>query len=210
MKAYSNQAEEARPKGHDSLDSANKAVGLEKSDASRQGEVTRLFGGECVRKDSLVVEAYGTADELNSCIGLALSKVEEADVREALSAVQAGLFKVGSDLAAPLESSVGKAIGRVGPDDVSFLERLIAQYHSSLPALSNFIIPGGCEAGARLHMARAICRRLERDLVNLRKERGFNADVMLYVNRLSDLLFCLARSVNHRAGSPEVVWAGRV
>ena len=170
---------------------------------------TTLFGGEQVRKDSARVSTYGEVDELNAVVGLAGAELEDADLREWLSAIQASLFDLGGELAVPdveaLEAK-GKGIPRVEDAEVDELERWIDQLDSELTPLRNFVLPGGTRAAAALHLARTVCRRAERRLVTL----GESSPAALpYLNRLSDLLFVMARLANARAGRPEQTWRPR-
>jgi cob(I)alamin adenosyltransferase len=156
---------------------------------------TSLIGGRRVRKNAPRVEACGTVDELNAAIGWARSKGQPPDVDAVLAGVQRDLFDLGADLATP---SGG---GRIGPRHVARLEAAIDGFDARLPPLRNFILPGGARPAAALHLARTICRRAERRIVRLGDERA-----IAYVNRLSDLLFVLARCANHAAGLPDVPW----
>ena len=166
---------------------------------------TGLFDGTRVAKSDPRVEAYGDVDELNAWIGLARSRSNNADLVAMLDRIQRDLFAMGSMLADPahkISTRVGKA--SVGPADVERLEGWIDTLDATLPQLRRFILGGGAEAGAALHLARAVCRRAERRIVAI----GPDVDpiVLTYVNRLSDLLFIMARAANARAGSPEPEW----
>lgn len=170
---------------------------------------TGLFGGGRVPKDNSRVEAYGTVDELNAVLGVALTEVDEEDVRGLLIEVQRQLFDVGADLATPLEHDVSgtkRPVPRVKPEQTTALEQAIDRFETALPPLTQFILPGGSAAGARLHVARCLCRRAERRVVSLSREQSINPEVLPYLNRLSDLLFILARVVNHRRHVPEMTW----
>jgi cob(I)alamin adenosyltransferase len=172
---------------------------------------TSLFGGERVRKDHLRVEAYGGVDETNAAIGLALVDLGDADVRECLSEVQRRLFDVGGELATPdVEDRErrGKGIPRVGDADVLALEQAIDRFESELAPLKNFVLPGGARAAAALHLARTTCRRAERRVVGLSEHAPVAPVLVRYLNRLSDLLFVLARVANRRAGVAEPTWSG--
>jgi cob(I)alamin adenosyltransferase len=163
------------------------------------GGETSLVGGARVSKASLRVEAYGDVDELNSLIGLARAIGEPGEVDETLAVIQNDLFTVGGDLASPS----GVEVPRVTGDFVNSLEALSDRYLKELEPLKEFILPGGCEAGARLHLARTVARRAERRVVALSEAEDINPETIIYLNRLSDLLFILARAVNRRAGVPE-------
>ena len=167
---------------------------------------TRLIGGQIVDKDNLRIEVYGTLDELNSQIGLVLCKTKLPFVMEILTRIQNDLFRVSSLLAAPDEDSRSKLGFSVSSDDVAFLENSIDFMDGELPALQNFILPGGTEAAALLHVARTVCRRAERNLARLMHESEIAPEILIYLNRLSDLLFVAARYVNHSAAVPDIPW----
>ena len=176
---------------------------------------TGLFGGARVRKDDARVEAYGTVDELNAVLGVARAQAEDPELRDTLAAFQDRLFSVGADIATPLEEVTKRgrvSIERIAPERVEELERLIDRFEEELPPLTRFILPGGNILAAELHHARVVCRRAERRCVTL-AHLGENADhptlnpeVIRYLNRLSDLLFVLARVANHRQGREDIVW----
>jgi cob(I)alamin adenosyltransferase len=171
---------------------------------------TGLFGGKRVAKDSLRIESYGTVDELNSVIGVARASGTAGKHDEMLATIQEGLFVLGADLATPHGAMKNFALPRVTPSDIECLERAIDALEEDLPALKNFILPGGTAAGAALHLARTVCRRAERAVVMLHHEEPETGLLpMQYLNRLSDLLFVLARAVNHAAGVEEHPWTPR-
>lgn len=170
---------------------------------------TGLFGGGRVLKDDPRVEAYGTVDELNAALGVTLTELDEDDIRSLVIEVQRQLFDVGADLATPLERDDAETkwpVPRVKPEQTAMLEQAIDRFETELPPLTQFILPGGSVAGARLHVARCVCRRAERRVVSLARDQSINEDVLAYLNRLSDLLFVLARVVNHRRHNPELTW----
>ena len=172
---------------------------------------TGLFGGGRVSKDAPRIEAYGDVDELNTHIGLARTIGEVSpDVDELLGRIQRELFVLGADLATPVEKErKNLEIPRVTSESVVCLEEDIDRFEAELPPLRSFILPGGGPAGAALHVARTVCRRSERRVVSLReREPAVSEDTLRYLNRLSDLLFVLARVVNHRGGLPEEEWHG--
>ena len=176
---------------------------------TRTGDLgqTALFGGGRVPKDHLRVEAYGGVDELNSALGVAVSFLRQRRIIAALQSVQNELFNVGSELAS--ESGPRAEKGRLFLDPerkVAELERLIDEYDAKVPPLRTFILPSGSQAGALLHLARGVCRRAERAVVRLSREEEVNPHVLTYLNRLSDLLFVLARYVNKAARRPETPW----
>jgi len=166
---------------------------------------TSLFDGTRVRKNEPRVEAYGDVDELNACLGLARASGADHEIADELVRLQRDLFALGAQLADPGEKIAERVTkAALGDDDVARLEQLIDRYEAELPALRRFILAGGSPAGAALHVARAVCRRAERRMVAL--EPAVDAVLVRYVNRLSDLLFVLARAVNHRSGAVETEW----
>jgi cob(I)alamin adenosyltransferase len=168
---------------------------------------TGLIGGSRVAKSDLRIESYGTVDELNAMIGLAAVDIESADLSRALRAVQNELFVIGSQLALPAgESSSSHWLPPLEHSSVARLEREIDVAEGELPKLTNFILPGGTETAARLHVARTVCRRAERLVVSLGKDQSVQSMIVTYLNRLSDWLFVQARVVNHRAGFGDVAW----
>jgi cob(I)alamin adenosyltransferase len=168
---------------------------------------TGLIGGSRVAKSDLRIECYGTVDELNAMIGLVAVTSDDPNLAGALRAVQNELFVIGSRLALPAdESSSSRWLPELQAASVERLEREIDAAESELPKLKNFILPGGTESAARLHMARTICRRAERLVVSLGKDQSTPPLIVTYLNRLSDWLFVQARLVNHRAGVADVPW----
>ncbi len=167
---------------------------------------TSLFDNTRVLKSDPRVDAYGEVDELNACLGTVRAAGVHAEVASALEQIQKDLFALGARLADPsarIAERVTKAAITEG--DIERLELLIDRLESELPPLRRFILPGGSTAGAALHLARTVCRRAERRVVAL----GTGQDepiVVIYLNRLSDLLFVMARAVNHRSGVPETEW----
>ncbi|MDQ3398034.1 MAG: cob(I)yrinic acid a,c-diamide adenosyltransferase [Deinococcota bacterium] len=173
---------------------------------------TGLYGGTRVAKDSARLWAYGAVDEANAAIGLARAKLEggaKDDLDAVLEGLQSALFEVGADLATPQDSAYDKTIDRLGEDDVAGLESLIDRYDAELAPLRNFILPGGLEASAALQLARTVARRAEREVVSLARGEEINPQLLVYLNRLSDLLFVLARVVNHRGGVSDSPWRKR-
>jgi len=167
---------------------------------------TGLFDGTRVSKADRRVAAYGEVDELNAWLGLVVSGTEDAVLRERLLQIQRDLFALGSRLADPARRIAGR-VTKVGisAEHVARLEGWIDELDAGLPPLRRFILAGGAETGAALHVARTICRRAERTMVEL-GEDAFEIELLQYVNRLSDLLFTMARAANHRAGVPETEW----
>jgi len=170
---------------------------------------TGLFGGRRVPKTDLRVEAYGTVDELNAVLGVALATGEGPPaLRDLLSTIQRELFVLGSDLATPAGEEASY-VPRVAAESVEALERAIDAAEADLPPLKNFILPGGSPLGAHLHHARTVCRRAERTTVALAARETIGAIPVRYLNRLADLLFVLARAANRAAGAAETEWAPR-
>ena len=165
---------------------------------------TQLLGPGRVPKDHARVAAYGAVDELNAALGVALAHPLDADARAELAHIQGDLFTVGAELATP-PGRESASLPRVPEAWAGRLETWIDRHEESLPPLRTFILPGGSRAGALLHLSRTVCRRAERSIVALGTDH-VDAHLLAYVNRLSDLLFVLARAVNHRAGQPEVEW----
>lgn len=170
---------------------------------------TALYGGERVAKDARRVEAYGTVDEANALLGVARSQLGGLGDFEALLAeLQSALFDVGADLATP-ESRYRANIAPIVEADVAGLEADIDRLEADLPELHAFILPSGHPAAAGLHHARTVVRRAERRVVELLHFEAANAQVAVYLNRLSDLLFVLARAVNAAADVPDPEWQAR-
>ena len=169
---------------------------------------TGLFGGGRVQKDDPRVEAYGDVDELNAILGLARAVEPMPRIDEVLVPMQRDLFSIGALLATPdLEKMHGHlAKADIDDDRISELEHAIDDCEKELEPLRAFIIPGGSRKGAALHVARTVCRRAERRVVHLQREVEIPPLVVIYLNRLSDLLFMLARLANLRAGAGEVTW----
>jgi cob(I)alamin adenosyltransferase len=170
---------------------------------------TSLGGGQRVPKDSLRIEAYGTVDELNSQIGVALATGVHATLAEALSTIQNELFHLGSDLCILEDDKARLPVPQIEERHVQALERLMDRLSEELSPLENFILPGGSPGAAQLHVARTICRRAERLVVALAREERVGAFIVRYLNRLSDALFVMARYENKRRGVPDVLWNSR-
>ena len=164
---------------------------------------TALFGGERVRKDALRVEAYGAVDETNAALGLARSLGLDAETDRLLAEIQRDLFDVGADLATPHDAAARSFLRLVDDADVAALEGAIDRADRELDPLTQFIVPGGHPASAGLQVARAVCRRAERAVVALMAHEPTGPATLRYLNRLSDLLFALARLVNARNGVSE-------
>lgn len=173
------------------------------------GGQTGLFGARRVSKDSPRVDAYGDIDELNSCIGLAISKSRREEISGALRDIQRMLFVAGADLATELpEEGAEDRIVRIGRDQTKMVEGRIDELYSKLPKLGKFILPGGTELAAQIHVARAVCRRTERRIVSLARREKINPEIIPFFNRLSTLLFDIARYANMVDGEKEEIWEG--
>lgn len=168
---------------------------------------TSLFGGTRVQKNNLRIACIGTTDELNASLGVAVSNLKESDLIAVIEAVQNKLFEVGAELANPGKQQTNSAnTFKVTEKDVITIEGIIDKNDSELPELKNFILPSGTVSATQLHLSRAVCRRLERLLVKLSKQEEVNPILVKYINRLSDLLFILARVANKRAKIIEKPW----
>jgi cob(I)alamin adenosyltransferase len=166
---------------------------------------TSLFSGGRVPKYHLRVEAYGTVDELNSVIGVARALKPAASTDTYLTRIQHQLFHLGADLATPLDAKTSYVV-RVDAAQVTWLETSIDALTAELPPLTAFILPGGGPAAAQIHVARTICRRVERLVTQLTVSEPIGEHVLPYLNRLSDFLFTLARWENQQAGVADVTW----
>lgn len=169
---------------------------------------TALFGGQVVRKNHTRVEIYGTLDELNSVIGLMRCKNSDAEVDDLLNRIQNEIFFVSAELATPEEKMLNRFMDRIDENHIHGIEQHIDYFSENLDPLKQFILPGGSEAAAFAHLARTVCRRAERKLVALSEDSGVRKELLIYVNRLSDLFFVLARYQNKLAGQPDVKWKG--
>ncbi|MDE2088551.1 MAG: cob(I)yrinic acid a,c-diamide adenosyltransferase [Gammaproteobacteria bacterium] len=160
---------------------------------------TGLGDGTRVAKDSPRVETYGTLDELNSVLGVVLAHELPETIRAALTRIQHELFDLGGELSIP-----GQRV--IVPEHVQRLERELDAFNADLPPLKEFILPGGSPAAAACHLARAVCRRAERRVVSLARAETVNGEAIVYLNRLSDLLFVIARVLARAQGGTEVLW----
>lgn len=183
---------------------------------------TSLYGGERVSKDSLRIHAYGTLDELNACLGwvlayrssaqssavLAQSELpSESFLSLALLRIQGELFQLGAEMATPSGKKVSSSL--ISSAHIEMLEKEIDRMEASLAPLKTFILPGGTEGSARLHMARTVSRRAEREIITHHRIDPFRAEVLQYVNRLSDYLFVAARFANHELSIEDVPWISK-
>jgi cob(I)alamin adenosyltransferase len=174
---------------------------------TRSGDdgTTRLADGSEVSKDSARVSAYGEVDELNSVLGVALARGLDARLDAEVRRLQNELFDLGADLATPREAEIGFEVPRLRETDVARLEGLIDEFTEITGPLENFILPGGHEGAALLQLARTVCRRAERAAVTLSAEAE-TGHAVVYLNRLSDLLFAMGRYENHVRGASEPLW----
>ena len=175
---------------------------------TRRGDAgeTSLGGGQRTPKDSLRVQVYGTVDELNAHLGAALAGGLCERLTQALPQIQNLLFNLGSDLCFLEEDKAKYALPQIEAEHVEELEALIDELSAAVNPLRNFILPGGSMGAARLHVARTICRRAEREAATLAREEGVGPHVIPYLNRLSDALFAMARYENHVQGVEEPLW----
>lgn len=166
---------------------------------------TSLLGGVLVSKDHVRVRAYGSLDELNSVLGVALSMEDmPAELRPRVLRIQGELLRLGTEVAVPRGTVLDIAL--ISESEVEVLEHEMDEMVASLPELTSFILPGGSPASAHLHLARSICRRAERDMVTLHRGEPLRNVVLQYCNRLGDYLFICARFANNRAGGKDVLW----
>lgn len=168
---------------------------------------TGLIGGTRVKKYNLRLEAYGTIDELNSYIGVVRSLQSDTSADEILEKIQNKLFVIGANLATEDLSGVIRQQLPCRESDVATLEKEIDRMNEVLPDLKNFVLPGGCQASAFCHVARTVCRRAERHIVELSEKSDVDQLLIKYVNRLSDYLFVLARKVMYDQKVPEILWS---
>jgi cob(I)alamin adenosyltransferase len=166
---------------------------------------TGLFGGARVKKASARVDAYGTVDETNAAIGVARATGLESESEAVLAQVQVDLFTLGAELACAPGKEPRLKMQLIAEGDITRLERAIDAAEAAVEPLKWFVLPGGSPQAAALHLARTVCRRAEREVLSL-DDAPARADLVIYLNRLSDLLFALARRANAHAGVPDVPW----
>lgn len=171
--------------------------------------MTSLIGGKRVPKNSFRLEAYGTIDELNSCLGMVLCHIQDGMLLQELLEIQSRLFDVGGHLATDSENDSVKGKICVNETDVQMLEQAIDRMDEEIPPMKYFVLPGGSESIAFSHLARTICRRAERRILDLAGTVPVDETVVKYINRLSDYLFVLARKLAHDAGIKEHPWIPR-
>lgn len=167
---------------------------------------TGLFGGGRVPKDDERVEAYGEVDELNATLGLVRGFGLPPDLDALMQRLQDELFTVGAVLATPTGTKASSYIPELKAEWAEAMEKAIDAFEAELSPMTHFVLPGGTQAASALHLARTVCRRAERHCVPLLREGKIPQAVVVYLNRLSDLLFVMARLANHRAGLPDVKW----
>jgi cob(I)alamin adenosyltransferase len=170
---------------------------------------TGLGGGQRVPKDSVRIAAYGTVDELNSQIGVAVAEGVGEAIGPSLATIQNELFHLGSDLAILEEDKKKRPVPGIESRHVDALEVLMDRLSEELSPLENFVLPGGCPSAAQLHVARTVCRRAERLVLALSRKEAVGPFTVRYLNRLSDALFVMARHENKRRGVPDVLWNSR-
>lgn len=167
---------------------------------------TSLIGGKRVSKSSIRIKAYGNVDELNASIGVAISFIEDQEMKNVLQRIQNELFVVGADLADPSYPDSTSNVPRVTDVMVKELESIIDKYEQEVGAIQYFILPGGSKEASLLHLSRVIARRAERTCVELSNTEKINSVIVTYLNRLSDLLFILARVINKRRNVNDIAW----
>jgi len=171
---------------------------------------TGLIGGSRVKKHNIRLEAYGTIDELNSYIGLIRSMQTDLPIDKILEIIQNKLFVIGANLATDESISLIKKQLPCQKTDIELLENEMDEMNSSLPELRNFILPGGCQASSFCHVARTVCRRAERHIVELSENKEVDSNLIKFINRLSDYLFVLSRKINLDQKAPEILWSPEV
>lgn len=168
---------------------------------------TSLVGGSRVKKNCVRIEAYGTIDELSGYLGFIASDADcPQDVRTCILEIQNELFNIGSYLAIDVKSGERPVCGSLTDEKLAQLENWVDQLDEKTPKLFAFVLPGGCELSSRAHLARVVCRRAERRILDLADESFMDPAVVRYINRLSDYLFILARYFNHISGNVEITW----
>ncbi|MDR1918062.1 MAG: cob(I)yrinic acid a,c-diamide adenosyltransferase [Tannerellaceae bacterium] len=167
---------------------------------------TSLVGGKRVAKTDTRIESYGTTDELNAFVGLLMTEISEQEDLDALRFVQHKLFTIGSYLATDRECTELKMESRVSPESISRIEGEIDRLDGSLTPMKRFVLPGGCRSAALAHVCRTVCRRAERQIYRLHEAAGIEEPVLIFINRLSDYFFVLARKECLRTNGEEIIW----
>jgi cob(I)alamin adenosyltransferase len=168
---------------------------------------TKLYGGEVVNKDHPRVEIYGTLDELNSWLGLIVFSEIENDIKKSLIKIQNNIFDISSLIATPNGDKQESQKSKVNNIDYHFIEEFIDSINEKLAPLQNFILPGGSKLASYYHISRTICRRAERKLIQLFESKEIENEILIYLNRLSDLLFILARYANKNKRVNDIIWS---
>lgn len=167
---------------------------------------TSLFDGTRVPKNDLRIDAYGDVDELNSCLGVLRAKTGSfQDVQGLITTIQADLFALGAKLANPTQRKQ-KQKANFSADKITYLEQAIDKCESEIDPITEFMLPGGSEASAFCDLARTVCRRAERKMITLNHQESVDPSLLIYMNRLSDLLFMMARTLNKRSGVKDLAW----
>lgn len=169
---------------------------------------TSLFGGKRVPKDNVRIEAYGTIDELNSFLGVLHDSLKDLSDKSLINAIQSDLFSIGSILAN--EGAITKYIPDISEERITVLEQEMDKMDKDLPRLKNFILPGGHLAVSHCHVARSVCRRAERRLVELDHQEQVDGKLIMYINRLSDYLFVLSRKIAQDFKIEEIIWVPNI
>ncbi len=169
---------------------------------------TSLYGGKTVSKAALRVEAYGTVDELNSFVGIVIADLKDKKIKNQLVRLQGDLLEIGASLASPARNK-HERLSKYFKDRVVEFEKEIDNLTKKLPDLENFILPGGGVSGSQLHFARTLARRAERRVVDLSTKESINLEILIFLNRLSDLLFMYARLINKKGKKKEIKWVTR-
>ena len=164
---------------------------------------TGIQNGTRISKSDSRIQAYGMVDEINSCLGVILSKIDEKDLKNLITKIQNDLFVVGSDLSNP---NLKNTQNRVNDEMIMTLEENIDKLENNLSPITNFILPGGHEIAALIHVSRSITRRAETFVISLSEKEKISANCMIYLNRLSDLLFVIARTINQRKNVKDIIW----
>jgi cob(I)alamin adenosyltransferase len=167
---------------------------------------TRLYGGQVVDKDDLRVKAYGTMDELNSMVGLLITYIDDKELIGFLQGIQYNLFDLSAELASLSDEKTKSAKSAISEETVKEIESKIDDINSQLEPLKNFILPGGSRSAALCHLTRTVCRRAERELITLLKVTSVNEQLIMYINRLSDYFFVLARLLNKQNNMGDIPW----
>jgi len=167
---------------------------------------TRLYGGQIVDKDNLRVEVYGTIDELNSVIGVVVTHIENKRLIEDLQDIQNRLFEISAELATPAAGNINSEDPVINNQNIKEIEKKIDNLDNQLDPLKNFILPGGSQGASFSHLARTICRRAERVLISLNKVELINSRIIVFINRLSDFLFVVARFINKEQNIDDLPW----